>query len=100
VLAAAGKGDDSAELTAEQSAQLRQDALKWLKADLASWTKRVADGGDADRKAAAKKLGDWQTDNDLTWGRGGGLIDLPAAERAAWQQLWVDVAALRKDFNR
>ena len=41
VLAAAGKGDDAADLKAEQSAALRQEALAWLKADLASWTKRV-----------------------------------------------------------
>jgi eukaryotic-like serine/threonine-protein kinase len=96
VLAAAGKGDDAAELKPEQAAQLRQEALAWLKADLTSWTKRVPDGADADRKAAAKKLGRWQRDTDLTWVRDGDLADLPADERLAWQQFWVDLAALLK----
>ena len=100
VLAAAGKGDDSAELKPEQSAQLRQEALEWLKSDLASWTKRVADGMEADRKAAAKKLQLWERDTDLTWVRGGGLDEIPAAERPAWQQLWVDVAALLKKVDQ
>ena len=82
-----------------RAAQLRQEALAWLKADLASWTKRVTDGTDADRKAAAKKIQLWQRDTDLTWVRGGGLDELPAAERPPWQQLWVDVAALLKKVD-
>ena len=95
VLAAAGQGDDAAKLTAEQAAQLRQDALKWLQADLAVWTKRINDGTDADRKAATKKLRLWQRDSDLTWVRAG-IDDLTVAERLAWHQLWSNVAALLK----
>ena len=86
-------------MKAEQSAQLRREALAWLKADLASWTQRVADGTNADRKAAAKKLRLWHQDTDLTWVRDGELAELPAAERLAWQQLWRDAAALRNQVD-
>ena len=99
VLAAAGKGDDTADLTAEQATQLRQEALKWLQADLTSWSKRVGDGTEADRKAAAKKLRLWHRDTDLTWVREGGLDAVPAGERPAWQRLWTEVAALLKKVD-
>src|SRR5262249_106381 len=93
VLAPEAKGDEVEKMVAERRPQLRQDALKWLQADLAAWTKRVVDGSDADRKAAARKLQAWLRDTDLTWVRDGDLANLSAVERRDWQQLWTDVAA-------
>jgi eukaryotic-like serine/threonine-protein kinase len=93
-LAAAGRGTDAAAaLPAKLRASLRRQALAWLGADLAAWQQRAA----ADRAAAGKTMTHWQADPDLAGVRGPQeLAKLPAAERAEWEKLWADVAALLK----
>jgi tetratricopeptide (TPR) repeat protein len=86
-LAGRGKGEDAGELDEKERARLRQQALDWLRADLALWAKR------ADRRQAL--LGRWQDAADLAGVRdAAALATLPADERAAWQKLWAEVAAL------
>jgi serine/threonine-protein kinase len=86
-LAAAGQGKDAQQLDDPERARLRRQALDWLRADLAAWTKA------ADRSLVQKTLKRWQQDASL-----GGLRDeealakLPQAEREGWRQLWSDVA--------
>jgi tetratricopeptide (TPR) repeat protein len=97
-LAAAGKGMDApAEKDAEERMRLRRHALKWLQAELASWTE-VVDWGTAPQPAQVQKaLAHWQSDSDLAGVRDAvALARLPATERAAWEKFWADVAVVLK----
>jgi tetratricopeptide (TPR) repeat protein/serine/threonine protein kinase len=94
-LAAAGKGEDAAKLDAKEKTRLRQQALAWLKNALKILDKLVEDP--ERRNEVRQKLQHWQKDPDFDSVRGKeALAQLPAAERAAWQQLWAEVEALRK----
>jgi tetratricopeptide (TPR) repeat protein len=94
-LAAAGQGEDAAKLDDRERARLRRQALDWLRADLALWGKQLASGRAADLAAVQRVLRDWQQDGDLAGLRDpAALAKLPAEERAAFTQLWADVAAL------
>jgi serine/threonine-protein kinase len=96
-LAGCGRGKDADTLDAKEQARLRRQAVAWLRADLAFWTKQT-EGDDAKaRTVVHQKMKHWQTDADLA-----GLRDqedlpkLPEAERDECRQLWDDVAALLK----
>jgi serine/threonine-protein kinase len=93
-LAAAGQGTDAAQLDDPERARLRQQALGWLRADLALWAKRAVGEG-AQRAVVQKGLRHWQQDSDLASVRGQQILArLPAEERVAWERLWADVDAL------
>ena len=90
-------GGDPAKLDDKERARLRQQALAWLRADLALWAKDVEGGKPADRGAAQRTLRHWQRDTDLAGVRDKeALAKLPEAERAEWEKLWTEVAALLK----
>jgi tetratricopeptide (TPR) repeat protein/tRNA A-37 threonylcarbamoyl transferase component Bud32 len=97
-LAAAGQGDDAKGLAVEEWAWLQQHALDWLRADLAVYAKLVAQGNPQVRQAVQQRLAHWQQDDDLMavryqdW-----LAAMPEFDRARWQKLWADVAALQKE---
>jgi tetratricopeptide (TPR) repeat protein len=94
-LAAAGQGEDAGKLDDKEKARLRKQALDWLRADLALHTKQVESGQAAERTAAQKALRHAQKDTDFDGLRdAAALAKLPAEERAAYERLWVDVAAL------
>jgi hypothetical protein len=94
-LASAGKGEDAGNLGDKERAELRQQALLWLQAELAECT-RLAAKADA-RQLVLRRLTEALQDADLAAVRDEkALSALPAEERAAWQKLWADVAALRK----
>jgi serine/threonine-protein kinase len=89
VLAAAGQGKDAQKLDDQERAQLRRQALDWLRADLAAWAKVP------DRALAQKTLRPWQHDADLAGVRDEeALAKLPQAESEGWRQLWSGVAEL------
>jgi WD40 repeat protein/serine/threonine protein kinase/tetratricopeptide (TPR) repeat protein len=96
-LAAARQGKDATQLDDKECARLRQQALAWLQADLAAWTKLV-------EKAPAKvgpvlqgTMKHWQQDTDLAGLREpAAQAKLPEAERDAWNKLWAAVEELRK----
>jgi tetratricopeptide (TPR) repeat protein len=99
-LAAVGKGADAAQLDGKERARLRQQALDWLRADLTAYVRLADQGNPNARPALLQKLAHWQQDTDLTALRdGNALAALPEKERAAWQKLWADVAALRKQVG-
>jgi tetratricopeptide (TPR) repeat protein len=88
----AAADEDSAEgpLTDAERAGLRRQALDWLRADLALWTKQRASD-----KAAAAALKKWQTDAALAAVRDTAPLGrLPADEGKQWQRLWADVDAV------
>jgi tetratricopeptide (TPR) repeat protein len=94
-LAASGHGKDAENLTDKDRASLREQALHWLRADLAAWTKVVDQGAPQPRPVVQQTLQHWQKDPALTGLRDqAALAKLPEAERQAWGQLWTDVAAL------
>ena len=96
-LAASGQGKDDPKPDDKERTRLREQALNWLRADLAAWAKRVEGGKPADRAAAAKALMHWQGDADLIGVRNPwSLLRLPTDERRQWQKLWADVDALFK----
>jgi serine/threonine-protein kinase len=91
VRAAAGEGQGGAPLGESKRAGLRRQALAWLRADLALRA-RLLQGG----KSVGGALTIWQTDTALSGVRDrAAQAKLPADERARWQRLWADVAALR-----
>jgi tetratricopeptide (TPR) repeat protein len=96
-LAAAGQGKDAARLDDKERARLRRQALDWLRADLASYTKLIASGAPNARSLMQQRMQHWQKDSDLAGVRDKeALAKLPAVERAACEKLWADVAALLK----
>jgi tetratricopeptide (TPR) repeat protein len=100
LLAAAGEGNDAADLSAGEQANLRQQALGWLKADLIAWDQLLhADGSSA--PLVSKTLGAWQQDKVFATTRDGkGLAHLPRAERQPWRQFWTEVDQLLKRAAR
>ncbi len=94
-LAAAGKGEDAANLSEEERARLRRQALTWLRADLAMRQRQLERG--AVPAAVWQMLRHWRQDTGLASARDpAALARLPAEERAAWETFWADVAALLK----
>ncbi len=93
-LAACGQGKDPDNLDEKEKARLRRQALDWLQADLAAWTKLAQGHQSNDRAAIRQTLQHWKGDPDLAGVRGDGLSPLPEDERAPWKKLWSDVDAL------
>ncbi len=78
-------------------AKLRQQALEWLKAELAIWSKLVESGPPQAKPFITQTLAHWKEDTDLTGIRDNKeLAKLPEAQRKEWQSLWADVDALLK----
>ena len=96
-LAGCGQGEEAAKLDEKEQARWRKQALNWLEADLALWTKQLQGGTPQNRKTAADTLRHWQRNNDLAGLRdAAALAKLPPGERAACEKLWGDAAALLK----
>jgi serine/threonine-protein kinase len=94
-LAAAGQSEDVGKLDDKERTRLRQQAHDWLRADLALLGKQLASGQAADRAIVRQTLRRWQQDGDLAGLHdAAALAKLSADERAAFAQLWADVAAL------
>ncbi len=97
---AAGQGENPAKLDNKERTRLRQKALDWLSADLALRRKQLGTGKPADRAAVQQALRHWQKDTDLAGIRDPAVLTkLPAAECAACERLWADVAALLKKID-
>jgi serine/threonine-protein kinase len=92
-LAGSGRGRDAAGLNDQARARWRQQALAWLRADLAWWSREEATDTPKGRAAARRALRLWRQSPDLAGVRGAALARLPAQERAAWRKLWGEVDA-------
>jgi superkiller protein 3 len=96
-LAAAGQGKDAASLGEQDRARLRQQALTWLKAELAIAAEVIEKGAPRAQTLVQGGLARWQRDPALAGIRdAAALASLPAEEREACRKLWADVAALLK----
>jgi WD40 repeat protein len=91
VLAAAGHATNEPPLDDAAKARLRRQALDWLKAELAAWSKRLEPGSRASRPAIARALSDWEQNLELAGVRdSAALARFPEADRKEWQALWAD----------
>jgi serine/threonine protein kinase len=94
-LAAAGNRKDSPKADDAARAKLREQALGWLNAELAIWSKFVESGPPQAKAFIAQTLRHWQEDTDLATIRDEKeLAKLTEAERKEWKTLWADVDAL------
>jgi tetratricopeptide (TPR) repeat protein len=93
-LAGCGQGQDDPAPDEAARAKLRQQALDWLKGELAAWT-RVLDRDAKAAEAVAQTMRHWKADPDLIGVRDAdGLAKLPEAERTSWRALWDEVDSL------
>jgi serine/threonine protein kinase/Tfp pilus assembly protein PilF len=84
-------------LEPREQPRLCREARDWLRADLDLIGRKLADGTAASAAFVEQRLEHWQRDPDLDSVRQSGqLARLPAQERKGWEQLWADVALLRK----
>ena len=95
VQAGFGQGQDAAKLTDAEKAELRNQSLTWLKADLVLLRKQLASANLEEQKEARKRLPVNLRDPDFAGVREEEKLKLlPEPERAAWQQHWDEVRAL------
>jgi hypothetical protein len=91
-LAGCGRGKDAHTLNAKERARLLQQALAWLRADLAAKRKLLVKEPGKFRQVLAGKIQHWLVDTDFAGVRGEkALKQLPPAERQAWRALWTKV---------
>ncbi len=97
-LAAAARGAGVPNLDDNERSRLRKQALDWLRADLDAWTKLLTIGAPDSSEEVLETMKHWQQDSDLKGIRDeAALGELSPQERAAFAQLWADVAALLKN---
>jgi eukaryotic-like serine/threonine-protein kinase len=91
-LAGSGQGKDEHPLDNAAKARWRTQAIDWLKADLAAWSKILDGGPPQARQAIPQTLQHWKTDTDLAGLRdGAALANLPAEEQQVCRALWDEV---------
>jgi tetratricopeptide (TPR) repeat protein len=94
-LAGCGQGADP--LAEKERTRLRQQAIAWLRADLAYWSRQAQSTKPGDRARVRQTLQRWQQDTDLAGLRDKDAVaKLSADERQACEKLWADVAELLK----
>jgi serine/threonine protein kinase/Flp pilus assembly protein TadD len=96
-LAGCGEGKDADQTDDKERARLRQQALDWLRADLAAYRRDLSKAPEKAGPAIRGRMGHWLQDKDLDRVRGPeALANLPDAERQEWQKLWTEVDELRQ----
>jgi tetratricopeptide (TPR) repeat protein len=96
-LAGCGKCQDDPPPDETARAELRQQALEWLKAERAAWARQLESGRPQARPTIVRTLRHWQQDPDLAGVRDAeALAQLPGEEPRAWRDLWSEVEALQK----
>jgi hypothetical protein len=96
-LAGCGQGKDDPPLDEPTKARWRKQAIEWLKADLAAWSKVLESGPPQARQSVSQTLQHWKGDPDLAGIRDeAALARLPEAEQRVCRTLWAEVDALLK----
>ena len=80
-LAGCGQGKDEPPPDEGARARWRKQAIEWLKADLAFWTKQVEAGPQQARAAGMQTLQHWKADTDLAGIREGFALAKPPEDR-------------------
>jgi tetratricopeptide (TPR) repeat protein len=98
-LAGSGKGKDDPPEDEAAKARWRKQAVDWLQADLAFWTKQIETGSPQARQFVAKTLQHWKADPDLAGIRDpAALAKLPVDEQNACRALWAEVDTTLRRF--
>ena len=96
-LAGCGQGKDEPPLDDTAKTRWRKQAMDWLKADLAAWSKILESGPPQVRQVISQTLQHWKADTDLVGIRDpAALAKLPSDEQKAFAALWAKVDALLK----
>jgi serine/threonine protein kinase/Flp pilus assembly protein TadD len=96
-LAGCGQGKDANQTDIKERLRLRQQALDWLRGDLAAYRNLLDKDPNKAGPEIAKRMQHWQQDKDFNLVRDPESLDkLPEAERQEWQKLWADVEELRQ----
>ena len=96
-LAGCGQGKDDPPLDDAAKTRWRKQAMDWLTADLAAWSKMLDSGPPQARHAVIQTLQHWKADTDLAGIRDPAtLAKLPTDEQATCLALWAEVDALVK----
>jgi eukaryotic-like serine/threonine-protein kinase len=96
-MAGCGQGKDEPPLDEAAKTRWRKQAIDWLKADLAFWSRRVETGPPQARTSVAQTLQHWKADTDLAGIRDEpALARLPGDERNACREIWAKVEGLLK----
>jgi serine/threonine-protein kinase len=91
---AAGKANDNP-LHEPEKVRWRKQALDWLRADLAYWTRQAETGKPEDKALLSQKLDHWKADSDLAGIRDEMAFEaLPEDEQKASRELWAEVDKL------
>jgi serine/threonine-protein kinase len=94
-LAGCGQGKDDPPLDEPAKARWRKQAIDWLEADLAAWSKIRESGPPQARQAISQTLQHWKADPDLAGLRDpAALAKLPEDEQKACRALWAELDAL------
>jgi eukaryotic-like serine/threonine-protein kinase len=95
-LAGSGQGTDEPMPNEAGRIKLREQALSWLRDDLAAWAKVLEGINEPARKQVIlRTLAHWKEDADLAGIRDPGpLSTLPEGEQTAWRSFWQEVDAL------
>ena len=94
-LAGSGQGKDDPPLDEENKARWRKQAIDWLKADLAAWSKILESGPPQARQVISRRSSTGKP--TPTWPAcaiAAALAKLPEDEQKACRALWADVDAL------
>ena len=96
-LAGCGQGTDDPPLDDAAKTRWRKQAIDWLTADLAVWSKLVDSGPPQARPFVSQTLKHWKADTELAGIRDPAVLDkLPADEQNTCAALWAEVDALVK----
>jgi serine/threonine-protein kinase len=94
-LAGCGQGKDDPPLDDAAKARWRKQAIDWLEADLAAWSKVLASGPPQARQSISQTLQHWKADPDLAGLREPAAVaKLSEKEQRACRALWTEVDAL------
>jgi serine/threonine-protein kinase len=88
------RGRDTLNLSDSERASLRDQARQWLRADLATWSRKL-ESHPADKASVMAELKRWRTASDLAALRERWILDsLPTDESRAWREMWKELDAL------
>ncbi len=96
VLASDGQGQGE-KIDEPERAQLREQALQWLKSELVEYHRMLKEGSASQRQLARTMVKHLPTDTDLALVRDPiHTARLPSAQAVAWREFWMEIDKLGK----